>query len=142
MKGKRLLLLGLAVLLALGVTAAVGCGGSDEQAKADLAAAIAPIEAAIADLTAKGTSGSLDVAGIKAARDAMKDKWQAVIDAAKKVKGADVKAAEQAWNDLDAAVTALPDTATLMDAAGVLMSKVPAFTKVLSDLKALTQPEK
>jgi hypothetical protein len=140
-RGTKAVLPVLLVVVLLGAVLA-GCGGSDEKAKADLAAAITPIEAAIADLTAKGTSGALDVAGIKAARDEMKSKWQAVIDAAKKVKGADVKAAEQAWNDLDAAVTALPDTATLMDAAGVLMTKVPAFTKVLSDLKALTVTQK
>ncbi len=144
MRGRRIVLLGLVVVLALAAVAVVGCGGdgadSDAAAKAAVVAGLAKIDTAIADLTAKGTDGSLTVAGIKATRDSLKADVQSVIDSAKKIKGADVSAAEKAWADLDTAVTALPDTATLMDAAGVLLTKVAPLTTALAKIKTLVTP--
>jgi hypothetical protein len=140
---RSLVLFGLIVALALGAFAVTGCGGGGEDeaaAKAAVAAGLAKIDTVVADLTQKGTSGALDVAGIKAARDSMKAEFESVLANAKKIKGADVSKAEQAWTDLNAAITALPDSATLMDAAGVLMTKVPALTSALADLKALVTP--
>ena len=138
------MLLGLVVVLALAAVAVAGCGGGGGAAriaaKAAVVAGLAKIDAAIADMTAKGTDGSLTVAGIKATRDSLKADVQSVIDSAKKIKGADVSAAEKAWTDLDAAVTALPDTATLIDAAGVLLTKVAPLTTALAKIKTLVTP--
>ena len=120
---RKAVLLGLVVLLALGALGVAGCGGggtSDADAKAAVLAGLAKIDAAIADMTAKGTSGSLTVTDIKATRDALKADVQSVIDNAKKIKDADVSKVETAWTDLNSAVTALPDNATLVEAAGVL----------------------
>jgi hypothetical protein len=142
-RGRRIVLLGLVVVLALAALAMAGCGGSgssDADAKAAAQASLAKIDTAIADLTAKGTSGALTVAGIKATRDSLKADVQTVIDSAKKIKGADVAAAEKAWTDLDTAVTALPDSASLMDAAGVLLTKVGPLTAALAQIKALVTP--
>ncbi len=144
MRGRKIVLLGLVVVLALAAVAVAGCGGdstsSDAAAKVAVVAGLAKIDTAIADLTAKGTSGALTVAGIKATRDSLKADVQAVIDNAKKIKGADVSATEKAWTDLDSAVTALPDSATLMDAAGVLMTKIGPLTAGLAQIKALVTP--
>ena len=61
------MLLGMVVVLALAAVAVAGCGGdstsSDAAAKAAVQASLAKIDTAIADLTAKGTSGALTVAG-------------------------------------------------------------------------------
>jgi hypothetical protein len=142
---RKAVLLGLVVVLALGAFVVVGCGGSssgasEATAKAAVVASLAKIDAAVADLTAKGTNGTLTVAGIKATRDSLKAEVQSVIDNAKNIKGADVSKIQTAWSDLDAAVTALPDTATLMDAAAVLLTKVAPLTSALAQVKALVSP--
>lgn len=143
MRARKAVFFGLVVVLALGTVALVGCGGGDDSdvaAKAAVVASLAKIDTAIADMTTKGTNGSLTVADIKATRDSLKTDVQTVIDSAKKIKGADVSAAEKAWTELDAAVTALPETATLMDAAGVLMTKVGPLVAGLAKIKALVTP--
>jgi hypothetical protein len=136
---RKLVLLGLVVVLALSALAVAGCGGggTDATAVAAVQGNLTKINAAIADLTAKGTSGSLTVADIKAARDSLKPEVQSVIDNGKKIKGADVNAVQKAWTDLDSAVTALPATATLADAAGVLMMKVTPLTAALTAIANL-----
>jgi hypothetical protein len=143
-KVKKVVLLGLVVVLALAAVAVAGCGGSssasDADAKAAVQAGLTKIDAAIADLTAKGTSGALTVAGIKSTRDSLKTDVLSVIANAKKIKGADVSGAEKAWTDLDSAVTALPDSATLMDAAAVLLTKVAPLTAALDQIRALVTP--
>jgi hypothetical protein len=143
-RARKAVLLGLVVVLALGALAVAGCGGgtssSDASAVAAVQASLTKIDAAVADLTTKGTSGALTVAGIKAARDSLKTDVQTVIDQGKKIKGADVSKIQTAWNDLNAAVTALPDSATLMDAAAVLLTKVSPLTSALAELKALITP--
>ena len=88
-------------------------------------------------MTAKGTAGTLTVADIKATRDALKTDVQSVIDNGKKIEGADTDSVQKAWTDLDASVTALPDTATLMDAAGVLMTQVSPLTAALDNIRVL-----
>jgi outer membrane lipoprotein-sorting protein len=136
-------LLGLVVVLALAAVAVAGCGGSsssDATAVAAVQASLTKINAAVADMTAKGTAGTLTVADIKAARDSLKPEVQSVIDNGKKVKGADTAAVQKAWTDLDSAVTALPATATLMDAAGVLMTKITPLTSALGAIGTLVTP--
>jgi hypothetical protein len=127
------------VVVALSALAVVGCGGggTDTAAVAAVQASLGKIDTAIKDMTAKGTAGTLTVADIKTTRDALKTDVQSVIDNGKKIEGADTAAVEKAWTDLDAAVTALPDTATLMDAAGVLMTKVSPLTASLDKIRAL-----
>jgi hypothetical protein len=129
----------LIAVVALSAFAAVGCGGggTDTAAVAAVQASLGKIDTAIKDMTAKGTAGTLTVADIKTTRDALKTDVQSVIDNGKKIEGADTAAVEKAWTDLDAAVTALPDTATLMDAAGVLMTKVSPLTASLDKIRAL-----
>jgi hypothetical protein len=132
-------LLVLIVVVALSAVAVVGCGGggTDTAAVAAVQASLGKIDTAIKDMTAKGTAGTLTVADIKTTRDALKADVQSVIDNGKKIKGADTDSVQKAWTDLDAAVTALPDTATLMDAAGVLMTKVSPLTAALDKIRAL-----
>jgi hypothetical protein len=140
---RKAVLLGLIVVLALAAVAVAGCGGgssTDATAVAAVQASLGKIDTAIADLTAKGTAGTLTVADIKVVRDSLKPEVQSVIDNGKKVKGADTAAVQKAWTDLDAAVTALPDTATLMDAAGVLMTKVTPLTTALKAIGTLVTP--
>jgi hypothetical protein len=129
----------LIVVVALSALVVVGCGGggTDTAAVAAVQASLGKIDTAIKDLTAKGTAGTLTVADIKTVRDSLKPEVQSVIDNGKKIKGADTDTVQKAWTDLDAAVTALPDTATLMDAAGVLMTKVSPLTAALEKIRAL-----
>jgi hypothetical protein len=139
---RKAVLLGLVVVLLIAGLAAAGCGGSstDPAAVAAVQASAAKVDAAIKDLTAQGTTGALTVAGIKTARDGLKPEVQSIIDNGKKIKGADTAAVQKAWTDLDAAVTALPDTATLMDAAGVLMTKVTPLKAAIAAVTALVTP--
>lgn len=139
---RKAVLLGLIVVLALASLALAGCGGeeTDTAAVAAVQTSLGKIDTAIADLTAKGTDGTLTVAAIKSARDALKAEVQSVIDNGKKIKDADTAAVEKAWTDLDAAVSALPDSATLMDAAGVLMTKVTPLTTALNAIKTVVTP--
>ena len=136
---RKAVLFVLIVVVAITALAVVGCGGggTDTAAVAAVQASLGKIDTAIKDMTAKGTAGTLTVADIKTTRDALKTDVQSVIDNGKKIKGADTNTVQKAWTDLDAAVTALPDTATLMDAAGVLMTKVSPLTAALEKIRAL-----
>ena len=96
MRTRSALVVGLVIVLALAVLTVAGCGGggSDKAAISAVQASLSKIDSTIADLTSKGTSGSLTVAGIKAARDSLKPDVQSVIDNGKKIKGADISAVE------------------------------------------------
>ncbi len=83
---------------------------------------------------------SSTVPEIKAARDEVGPVWEEVVTAAEKVEGADVEAVKKAWADLDAAVSAVPDDANIVEAAGVL-APVQNLLKVVADLRALVTPE-
>jgi hypothetical protein len=133
---KKALLLGLVIVLALTTLAVVGCGGGGSDAKAQLSTALDKVEADIAGLTTRFTAGGT-VPELKKAKDEMKPDWQAVVDAAKKVKGADAAAAEKAWADVDAAVSGLADNATLIQAAGTIMAPLQNLQKVDQDLRKL-----
>lgn len=139
---RKAVLLVMIVVVALSALAVAGCGGggTDTAAVSAVQASLGKIDTAIKDLTAKGTAGTLTVADIKSARDSLKPEVQSVIDNGKKVEGADTDTVQKAWTDLDSAVTALPDTATLMEAAGVLMTKVSPLTAALDTVRALVTP--
>ena len=83
MRGRKALLLGLAIVLVITAFAAVSCGGSDEAAKATLLAACTKIEAGVAALQTQFTAGGT-VPQLKAAKDAMAVDWKAVVEADKR----------------------------------------------------------
>ena len=133
------LLLGLAVVLAVTMIVVVGCGGSGEDAKADLSAALDKVETSIAGFQQMGADST--VADIKAARDAVKADWAEVVAAAKGVEGADAAAAEKAWTDVNAAVDSIPEGANILEAAALIMGPVTALLKAEGDLRALVPKE-
>jgi hypothetical protein len=139
---RKVVLLVLVVVLALAALAVAGCGGSstDPAAVSAVQGSLAKINAAIADLTTKGTNGSLTAADVKAARDTLKPEIQSVIDNSKKIKGADTAALQKAWNDLDSAVTGLSASATLPEIGGILLSKVTPLTAALAAIGKLVTP--
>ena len=133
------LLLGLAVVLAVTMIVVVGCGGSGEDAKANLSAALDKVETSIAGFQQMGVDST--VADIKAARDAVKADWAEVVVAAKEVDGADAAAAEKAWTDVNTAVDKIPEGATILEAAALIMGPVTALLKAEGDLRALVPKE-
>lgn len=141
MRARKLLVVGLAIVLALGTLAVAGCGGDDEEAKAALRAALETVATKVTGLQTAFTAGGT-VADLKAAKDDLASDWQAVVTAAEQVKGADIEAAKKAWTDLDAAVSAVPDSATLIEAATQIMTPVQALMTIHGDLSELAgEPE-
>jgi hypothetical protein len=136
MKRSRVLVLGVVLLLGLGLL--LGACGSDEDAKAELTAALDKVDQAVAKFQEMGLSST--VPEIKAARDEVAPVWEEVVAAAEKVDGADVEAVQKAWDDLDAAVSAVPDDANIMEAAGVL-APVTNLLNVIAQLRTLVTPE-
>ena len=134
---RKVVLVGVAVMLLLSVLAMVGCGGGTSAAdKATLSKALDKIDADIAVLTTQFTAGGT-AADLKKAVGAVKPDWQAVIDAAQKVKGADVAAAQKAWTDVDTAISGLSDSTPIVQAAGAILGPIGALQKVESDLRKL-----
>jgi hypothetical protein len=136
MKALRVVMLG--VILVLSLALVVAACGSDEDAKAELSAALDKIEQSVSGFQEMGLNST--VPEIKAARDEVAPVWDEVVAAAEKMEGADVEAVKKAWEDLDAAVTAVPDDASIIEAAGVL-APVQNLLKVVADLRALVTPE-
>lgn len=118
MRARKTLLLGLVIALALTSLAVAGCG-SDDEAKAALRTALNTVDVAVDQFTASALTST--VPQLKTAKDALAPQWQAVVEAAKKIEGADVPAAEKAWSDLSAAVDAMPDDASLTEAGASLL---------------------
>jgi len=128
----------IAVLVAAAGTAIAGCGGSDEQAKADLNTALVEFETAVAAL--QQLSATSTVADLKKGNEDLKAPYEKVVAAAKKVSGADVATFETAWNDVQAAVAAIPDDASIVTAGLQLMPKIQPLTQAEAALKALVAP--
>lgn len=140
MRLRNALILGLIVVMALTMTVAVGCGGSDEAAKADLSAALDTAEASMAGFTSSiGADSSVD--DIKAALESFQPEWEAVVAAAGNVEGADAAAAEQAWTDVTTAIDSIPEGASILEAAALIMGPVTALQKQAADLRALVPKE-
>jgi len=135
-RARKLLVLGLMIIMALGTLTVAGCGGDDKEAKEALRAALATVETKVTGLQTAFTQGGT-VPELKAAKDDIAADWQAVVTAAEKVKGADVEAAKKAWTDLDTAVSAVPDSATLIEAAAQIMTPVQSLMTVAGDLAEL-----
>jgi hypothetical protein len=141
---RKALVLGLGLVLLISALACVaaGCGGDDqEKAKADLRAALDKVETEMNQLQTTFTTGGT-IAQLKAAKDQMGVDWKAVIDAAKKVKGTDTAAAEKAWTDVDTAVNAVPDDATVIQAATSILGPVQTLMKVEKDLRTVAGESK
>ena len=136
-RARKVVLLGLAVALALSIVAVAGCGGGTTAADKDaLSKALDKVDTDITALTTQFTAGGT-VTDLKAALAAVQPDWQAVIDAAKKVKGADVAAAEKVWTDVQTAVSGLADTTPLVQAAAAIMGPINALVQVKTDLRKL-----
>jgi hypothetical protein len=135
-----MLLVALAIVLAVAMLVAVGCGGSDEEAKANLSAALDKAETSMSGFASSiGPSSSVD--DIKAALTSFGPEWQAVIDAAKEVEGADAVGAEQAWTDVTAAIDSIPEDANILEAAALIMAPVTNLQTVAADLRELVPKE-
>lgn len=133
------LLLGVVVILALSMFVVVGCGGSEEEAKAELSAALDELETSIAGFQQMGADSTVD--DIIAARDAVKEDWAAVAEAGKKVDEATTSEAEQAWAEADAAIDSVPRDASLVEAAVIILPPVQAFLTEVNNLRALVPKE-
>jgi hypothetical protein len=132
--------LGLIFVLVVTMMVAVGCGGSDEEAKANLSAALDTAEASMAEFSSSiGADSSVD--DITAALQQFEPEWQAVIDAAKEVEGADAAAAEQAWTDVTTAIDSIPEGATILEAAALILGPVTNLQAVAQDLRAVVPKE-
>ncbi|MFH1834301.1 MAG: hypothetical protein ABH877_04685 [bacterium] len=119
-------------LIATAGLLASGCGGPDqEQAKADLGVSILELETAVAGL--KGVAETMTVGDLKKTQP-LAELVNKMIQAGKNVSGADVTAFETGWNALQAAVFALPDDMSVIDAIKQLM---PAALAVLASGEAL-----
>lgn len=137
MRGKKALLVGLAIVLALTVVGMAACGGgTSKEAKAALKAAVEKVNLDMGAMQTALMSGGT-VADLKTFKDGASPDWQAVVTAAKDVKGADAVAAEKAWTDLDTAITALPADVDLLTAYGQIQAPVAAIQAVLKTLGAL-----
>ena len=140
MRLKGGLLLGLAVVLAVSMFVVVGCGGSDEDAKANLSAALDKVETSIAEFqSSMGATSTVD--DVKNALSTVKPDWEAVVTAAKDVEGADVASAEKAWADVETAISSIPEGASILEAAALIMTPVTALLKVEQELRALVPEE-
>lgn len=135
MKARNAWLMGLVITLVIMGLVVVACGGSDEDAKAALSAALDKVETSIAKFQQMGADST--VADILSARDAVKPDWEAVVAAAKEVEGADAAAAEKAWADVDAAFNSIPEGATLTQAAALILGPVQALMAEETELRAL-----
>jgi hypothetical protein len=134
--GKKLLLVGLAVVFALSSVFMVACGGNDEAAKKTMQDALTVVEADMTQLTAAFSSGQGTGAQIKAAVAGVAPHWQAVVDACAGVKGADATKAKKVYADVQTAVTALPDTAGLTEMAA-LLGPVQVLQAYVGELRTL-----
>jgi hypothetical protein len=133
---KKLVLVGLAVVFALSSLFMVACGGNDEAAKTAMQTALIKINADIASLTSQMMSGGT-AADVKAAKSTIAPDWQAVVDAAKNLKGADAAKAQQIWDEVAAAIDTVPENADLTTLAGAVMGPVTALTAYAAELGKL-----
>ena len=81
------------------------------------------------------------MADVKAAKERIAPDWQAVVEAAKKVEGADVEAAEKAWTDVATAIDGLSDDTPLVQAAATIMTPVQNLLTVAGELGKLVAEE-
>ena len=132
---RKVALVGLIVVLAVMTMIVVGCGG-DNQAKATLSAALDKVGNDISGLTTQLAAGGTGK-DLKAALTQFGPDYEAVVAAAKNMKGADATAAEKAWTDLQTAVASVPDDATVIQAFGTIQTPLAALQTQMAALRKL-----
>jgi hypothetical protein len=144
-KVKTLACLMLAAVLVLSALA-VGCGSSVSTAdgKAQLAAALGDFELSAGAVTQALAAGSdtTVAAEIKASKAGMKAKWEVVVSAAADLELPAKDTAEEAWADVEQAIDALPDNATVQGAIAALSSPMDALMAVQAELWNVAQTTK
>jgi len=143
MRGRKLWLVGLAVVLVLAGFSGAACEDGDDEGgpdpKAVMQQALDVVEDHIADLMGSVTSGAATGADLKVAVEEYGTDYQAVVDACAGVEGADAATARQLWDDLEAAVLALPDDAGMIQMAGLAGPGI-ALQDFVSQLRDLVGP--
>jgi hypothetical protein len=143
MKGRKLVLLGLAAVVAVGCLFVAACGGDGDEGgpdpKAAMQQALDVVEAHMSSLMGSVTSGAATGADLKVAIEQYTPDYQAIVDACAGVEGADAAKAQQLWDDLEAAVLALPDDAGQMQMAGLAGPGI-ALQNYVSQLRDLVGP--
>jgi len=134
---RKALLFALMVVLTVTSLTIVGCG-SGEEAKATLRSALDVVDVKVDEFTKAAMTST--VPELKSAKDGLAADWQAVVDAAKAVEGADVATAEKAWTDLSSAVDAMPDDASLIEAGSALLPVAQALLAEKDKLRELVGP--
>jgi hypothetical protein len=137
-KAKALAVLVVAALLVTSTAVASGCVGSAAEVvdKVKLTAALSEFELSAGVMTQALAAGSdATVASqIKGAKAGMKTKWQAVMSAADDLDWSGKDAAEQAWTNVEHAIDALADNATVATANAALMPGLDSLMTVESEL--------
>jgi hypothetical protein len=128
----NLFLATLPLVLLIGCTAEPPQSTQDK--KAELCTNLARFNTAVATL--KSMSPSSTVGDFKQARDQVRTTFNDVKQSAQTVQEAKVTELEQAYQDLDTAVTAVPDTATLVQARDSIAPQVAAVEAAQSQLDA------
>jgi hypothetical protein len=147
-RGKRLLMVGLTLVLLAGVAlGAAGCSLSEAADKAALLASLTKFDLASAPLAltvnstasdATVTSDGTPVAtAIKEGLANVADDWQSVIAKAEKVDGADAAAGEEAWSNVEDAVKSVPDDATAGEAGAIIGGPLNDLLTVRNQLSKL-----
>jgi hypothetical protein len=137
-KARALAVLVVAALLVTGAAVVSGCGGSAAGVvdKVKLTAALSEFELSAGVMTQALAAGSdATVASqIKGAMADMKTKWQAVMSAAKELDRPGKEEAEQAWTNVEHAIDALADNATVATANAALMPGLDSLMAVEAEL--------
>ena len=136
MSGKKLMFVGLAIVVALSSLFMVACGGGGDDAKKAMETALVKIQGDIDGLTAQMMTGGT-AADIKAGQAAIEPDWVAVVDAAKNLEGADAAKAQQVWDDVTAAIGTLADDADLATLAATVMGPFNALQAHIDELAEL-----
>jgi outer membrane murein-binding lipoprotein Lpp len=126
------------VLVATASLLAAGCGSSEQkQAKLDLSSALTEFETAVSSLQKMGATST--VADLKTANASLGPLYDNVIESALKVSGVDVTPFETAWKDLQDAVAAIPDDASIVTAAISVVPKIQPVVTAEGALKAFAE---
>jgi len=128
----------LAVVLVMSTAMASGCVASAAGVvdKVELTAALSEFELSAGVMTQALAAGAdATVASqIKGAKADMKTKWQAVMSAAKELDRPDKDAAEKAWRNMEHAIDALADNATVATANAALMPGIDSLMAIEAGL--------
>lgn len=103
-----------------------------------MSAALGEFEITVADLQKLGTTST--VADLKKANEGLVPIYDKVVQAARKVSGADVAEFETAWKALQDTVAAIPDDASIVTAAIQVVPKLDPVVTAEAALKALVEP--